>query len=233
MTSVVIAVYKGSKYIEELLMSILPQLKNEDEIIVSDDRPGGITQRIVKRIAAEDSRVIWVEGKNKGGVANIVNALRYSKGDTIIFANHKDVWLPDKVKRINEAFSAGADLVLHNAYITDEFLNITDYSFFERFGVSKNFFGNLKKNSYYIGAVAIRRKMLKKIMPVPRSVPSVGQWIGLISSVYGKVKLIDIPLIYCRVCRAELQSFENEFNLGSRNTRMIITKLYKRIFLGN
>lgn len=233
MTSVVIAVYKGSKYIEELILSILPQLKNEDEIVVSDDRPGGITERIVKRIAAEDSRVIWVEGKNKGTVANVVNALRHCKGDIILFANHNDVWLPDKVKRISEAFDKGADLVLHNAYITDEFLNITDYSFFEKFAVKKSLLCNLCKNSYYIGAMAIRRKMLKKIMPVPKSVPSVGQWIGLISAFYGKVGLVDLPLIYCRVTPKNRQSFENEFSAGVKNTRILITKLYKRIVLGN
>ncbi len=233
MTSVVVAVYKGSKHIEDLLRSVLSQLKNEDEIIVSDDRPGGITERIVKRVAASDSRVIWVEGKNKGAVANIVNALRYCKGDRIFFANHRDVWLPDKIKRVNEAFDEGADLVFHNAYITDELLNITDYSFFQKFAVTKSIIGNIRKNSYYIGAMAVRRKMLKRIMPIPRSVPSVGQWIGLISKFYGKVKTVDIPLIYCRVSSGKRQSFEKEFKVSAEGTRMILSKLYKRIFFGN
>ena len=233
MISVVIAVYKGSKHLEELLLSILPQLKNEDEIIISDDKPGGITERVVKKIAAEDSRVILVEGKNRGSVANLVNALRHCKGDRIFFATHTDVWLPDKVKRVNEAFSQGADVVLHNCYIADEFLNITDYSFFEKFNVRKNFFCNIHKNSYYTGAVAVRRKMLKRIMPIPRSIPFLGQWIGLVSDVYGKVRLVDMPLIYCRVSEAEKKSFESETRLSSANIRVLVAKLYKRIILGN
>ena len=233
MISVVIAVYKGSKHLEEQLLSILPQLKNEDEIIVSDDRPGGITERIVKKIASEESRVIWVEGKNKGSVANLVNALRHCKGDRIYFATHKDVWLPDKIKRVNEAFDSGADVVLHNCYITDEYLNITEYSFFEKFRVTKSFFGNIHRNSYYIGAVAIRRKMLKKILPIPRRVHYVGQWIGLVSDVYGKVRLVDMPLVYCRVSEKDKKELDKEGRLSAEEIRVIISKLYKRIFFGN
>lgn len=233
MISVVMAVYKGDKFIQEQILSILPQLKNEDEIIVSDDRPGGVTERIVKRIAASDSRVIYVEGKNKGNVANIVNALRYCKGDKIYFCEHKDVWLPDKVKRVEQAFDSGADLVLHNAYITDEYLNITDYSLFQKANIKKINLNPLGKNNYFLSCIAIRRKMLKKIMPVPRSVPSVGQWIGIICSFYGKISLIDIPLIYCRMSQKQRLNFESSIKVNGTGKRVLLTKLYKRIITGN
>lgn len=232
MVSVVMAVYKGDKFIEEQILSILPQLKNEDEIIVSDDKPGGVVERIVKRIASEDNRVIWVEGKNKGNVANIVNALRYCKGDKIYFTQHKDVWLPDKVKRVQEAFDSGADLVLHNAYIADENLNITDYSLFKKAQVTKNKLRNIHKSSYFLPCIAIKRNMLKKVMPVPRSVPSVGQWIGLVCSVYGKVKFIDIPLIYYRLNKKQRENFEREMKTDKRGKRVLLSKLYKRIIIG-
>ena len=233
MVSVVIAVYKGSKHISEQILSILPQLKNEDEIIVSDDRPGGITERIVKKIAAEDSRVIWVEGKNKGSIANVVNALRHCKGDIIFFAEAKNVWLPDKVKRVLEAFSQGADLVLHNAYITDELLNITDYSLFEKIHAKRGVPGNIRRNSYYLPCLAIRRKMLKKIMPVPKAVPDIGQWIGLVCELYGKVRLVDLPLVYCRVNSAEKERFEKSFVFGGREMAIVVKKLYKRVLSGH
>lgn len=233
MISVVMAVYKGDKFIQEQILSILPQLKNEDEIIVSDDRPGGTTERIVKRIAAEDNRVIYVEGKNKGSVANIVNALRYCKGDKIYFCEHKDVWLPDKVKRVEEAFAGGADLVVHNAYIADELLNITDYSLFQKAGINKLSLSSIRKSGYFLSCIAIRRKLLKKIMPIPRSVPSVGQWVGIIGSIYGKRVLIDIPLIYSRMTKRQRVNFDNNLKIDKRGKRVLISKLYKRIITGN
>ena len=146
MISVALAAYKGEKYIEEQIRSILPQLGHEDEIIVSDDKPGGATERIVKKIAGEDSRVVWIQGRSKGVVANFVNAIRYCHGDKIFLCDQDDVWLPDKVKRVMEAFDEGADLVLHNAYITDKELNITEYSFFNKRGSKKGVIRNIFKN---------------------------------------------------------------------------------------
>lgn len=229
MISVVMAVGKGDKHIHQQLVSVLSQISYSDEVIVSDDRPGGITERIVKKIAAQDSRVIWVEGKNKGTTANLVNAVRHSKGDKILFCDGKDVWLPDKVKRVTEAFGKGADLVVHNAYITDDNLNITDYSFFDKYGVNMSPVTNVLKNSFILGCMAIDRKLLKRIMPIPRSVPVISQWIGILGCIYGKAELIDIPVMYCRVNNRE--AFERSFRNGSKST--VITKLYKRIFFRN
>ena len=54
MISVALAAYEGEAYIEAQLRSILPQLSHDDEIIVSDDKPGGATERIVRRVMADD-----------------------------------------------------------------------------------------------------------------------------------------------------------------------------------
>ena len=233
MLSVVMAVYKGDKNIYQQLTSVLSQLGYGDEVIVSDDRPGEITERIVKKIAATDSRVIWVEGKNKGTTANLVNAIRHCKGDKILFCDSKDVWLPDKVKRVKDAFEDGADLVVHNAYITDGNLEITDYSFFEKYGVNKNALSNIYRNTFLLSCMAVDRKILKKVMPIPRSVPVVAQWIGVIACIYGKVKLIDIPLMYCRVDRNKRISFEDPFRTTGRGRVVLISKLYKKVVFGN
>lgn len=229
MISVIMAVGKGDKYIHQQILSVLSQISYSDEIIVSDDRPGGITEHIVKKIAAEDNRVIWVEGKNKGTTANLVNAIRHSKGDKIFFCDGKDVWLPDKVKRVSQAFAEGADIVVHNAYITDENLNITEYSFFEKYRVNKNPVLNIFSNSFLLGCIAIDRKLLKKIMPIPRSVPVISQWIGILGCIYGKAEFVDIPVMYCRVRKKE--AFERSFRSGSKGT--VISKLYKRILFGD
>lgn len=233
MISVIMAVYKGDKNIRAQLLSVLSQLGFGDEVIVSDDKPGGITERIVKQVAAEDSRVIWVEGKNKGTTANIVNAVRHCKGDKIFFCDCKDVWLPDKVKRVMDAFESGADLVVHNAYITDQDLNITEYSFFEKYGVTKNIPVNIWKNTFLLSCMAVDRKILKKVMPIPRSIPVVSQWIGIIATVYGKVKFVDIPLMYCRVTKSKNSAFEYSFRGDGKGRAALISKLYKRIVSGN
>ncbi len=231
MISVALAAYKGEKYIEAQIRSILPQLSHGDEIIVSDDRPGGMTEKIVKKIASEDSRVVWVEGKSKGVVSNFVNAIRYCKGDKIFLCDQDDVWLPDKVKRVMEAFDEGYDLVLHNAYITDRELNITDYSFFEKRGSKKGVIRNIFKNSYMGCCMAFDRRLLKKIMPMPRSIPMHDQWIGILAEIYGKVKFLDLPLIYYRVHGGNVTGGETTFRQKIEWRRYLIFKLYKRVIL--
>lgn len=231
MISVALAAYKGEKYIEAQIRSILPQLSYEDEIIVSDDRPGGMTERIVRRLSREDSRVIWVEGKSKGVVANFVNAIRYCKGDKIFLCDQDDIWLPDKVKRVTEAFDEGYDLVLHNAYVTDGELNITDYSFFEKRGSKKGVLHNIFKNSYMGCCMAFDRKLLKKIMPIPKNIPMHDQWIGILGEIYGKVKFLDLPLIYYRVHGGNVTGGATSFSQKMAWRRYLILKLYKRVIL--
>lgn len=231
MISVALAAYKGEKYIEQQIKSILPQLSHDDEIIVSDDRPGGMTEKIVRRLAAEDSRIIYVEGKGKGVVTNFVNAIRYCKGDKIFLCDQDDVWLPDKVKRVTEAFDEGYDLVLHNAYVTDGELNITEHSFFNKRGSKKGVLRNILKNSYMGCCMAFDRKLLKKIMPIPRNIPMHDQWIGIMGEIYGKVKFIDLPLIYYRVHGGNVTGGATSAAQKLAWRRYLIVKLYKRVIL--
>lgn len=199
MISVALAAYNGEKYIEEQIMSILPQLSHDDEIIVSDDKPGGSTEAIVRRLMEKDNRIIYTEGKRRGVVANFANAIRHCRGDKIFLCDQDDVWLPEKVVRVMEAFDEGADLVLHNAYVADEKLNITSLSFFDDRKSKKGVLNNIVKNSYMGCCMAFDRKLLKKIMPIPRYIPMHDQWIGIIGEIYGDIKFIDTPLIYYRV----------------------------------
>ena len=68
--SVAMAVYHGEAYLDAQLSSILSQLEPEDEIIVSDDCPGGKTEEIVRRFAEQDQRVHYVQGPGRGLIAN-------------------------------------------------------------------------------------------------------------------------------------------------------------------
>lgn len=226
------AAYKGEKYIEDQIRSILPQLSHEDEIVVSDDKPGGVTETVVRRLMQEDERIVYVEGRGRGVVANFTNAIRYCRGDKIFLCDQDDVWLPEKVKRVTEAFENGATLVLHNAYVTDEKLNITAYSFFDERGSKKGIIRNLLKNSYMGCCMAFDRKLLKKIMPIPRHIPMHDQWIGLMGEIYGKVTLIDTPLIYYRVHGDNVTAGKKESSLSQklRWRRYITRRLVSRVF---
>ncbi len=196
--SVAMAAYKGEAYIEEQLRSVLAQLSPCDEVIVSDDLPGGETEKIVKAFALEDSRVKYIAGPGKGLIKNFENAIKNTTGDFIFLADQDDVWLPDKVGAVTQRLQNGADLVLHNAMVTDKALTVTDTSFFASHGTKTGYLNNLIKNSYMGCSMAFKRDLLKFILPFPEKLPMHDQWIGLIAEKKGKVSLIEKPLILYR-----------------------------------
>lgn len=98
MISVCIATYNGEKYLKEQLDSIIPQLTAQDELIISDDGSKDTTMEIIKRYAANDSRIKVYKGPGKGVIANFEFAINQTQGEFIFLADQDDVWLPEKVQ---------------------------------------------------------------------------------------------------------------------------------------
>lgn len=107
----------------------LSQLEPEDEIIVSDDCPGGETEEIVRRFAEQDQRVRYVQGPGRGLIANFGYAISLCRGDAIFLSDQDDVWMPGKASKVKAALEAGALLVLHDACVTDADMHSLEPSF--------------------------------------------------------------------------------------------------------
>ncbi|MCQ2462877.1 MAG: glycosyltransferase [Clostridia bacterium] len=199
MISVALAAYKGEKYIAEQINSILIQLGAEDEIVVSDDAPGGETEKTVKELCRSDPRVRYIAGKGEGLIRNFQNALEHCNGDIIFLSDQDDMWLPGKVKKVCEKINGGAMLVLHDCAETDALLNVINPSYFALRGSSGGFWGNIIKNSYMGCCMAFKKELLSFALPFPEKIPMHDQWLGLIAERTGKTQLIYEPLIYHRV----------------------------------
>lgn len=194
--SVALAAYKGEKYIAEQLSSILSQLSENDEVVVSDDFPQGETKRIVEQMC--DSRIEYIEGPTQGVCANFENALKHCTGDIIFLADQDDVWLENKVKTVCEALEEN-DLVMHDAYITDSFLNKSGETCFTVHNANTGFLKNLKRNSFTGCCMAFRKDILAQVLPLPKGLPMHDWWIGLVAIKKGyRVSLINEPLMLWR-----------------------------------
>ena len=196
--SVALAAYKGEKYLPRQLDSILSQLGEGDEVIISDDLPGGETENISRRRAAEDSRVKYIEGPGRGVIKNFENAIIHCTGDYIFLSDQDDVWLPQKVQRVTEKLECGASAVLHDAQVSDGELNITEASFFKLHGTKPGVLANIIRNSFVGCCMAFDARLKEDILPFPDDLPMHDQWIGIIASLRGRVELIDEPLIIYR-----------------------------------
>ena len=197
--SVALAAYKGEQYIAEQIDSILSQLGENDEIIVSDDYPQGKTREIVLNRQSQDKRIKYIEGGGKGVVKNFENALNACSGDIIFLSDQDDVWLPGKVEKVTAEIAAGADLVLHDASVTDAALKITNPSYFSVIGSNSSFSGNLIRNTFVGCCMAFSRQVMLDALPFPEGLPMHDWWIALVAlKKHRKAVLLREPLILWR-----------------------------------
>lgn len=198
MISVVLAAYKGEKYIAEQVQSILSQLGENDELVISDDFPQGKTFEAVEDIIKHDSRVRYINGKGQGLIKNFENAINNARGEYIFLSDQDDVWLDGKVKAVMAELEKGADVVMHDAYIVDGELNKTGETAFQLNRAKTGIIGNIIKNSYQGSCMAFKAELNRYILPFPDSLPMHDQWIGLIGEKHGRVSLIEEPYMLYR-----------------------------------
>ncbi len=194
--SVCIPTYNGEKYIQKQLESILSQLGEEDEIIISDDSSTDRTVEIIKSTA--DSRIQIIENCTfKSPTFNLENALTRAKGDFIFLSDQDDIWYPDKIKKALEKLTS-FDMVVCNGVIIDQDENMIHPSYFEWKGSRPGFLKNLAHSSYLGCSLAFNRKILNRALPFPKQIIIHDLWLGLIAESTGRVIFIEEPLFSYR-----------------------------------
>lgn len=115
LVSVLMANYNYGQYIGKAIESVLQQTYQNWELIICDDGSTDNSCEIVKKYQDKDSRIKLIQKEN-GGVASALNvAYRESKGSIICLLDSDDVFLPDKLATIVEAFKVSScpGLVMH------------------------------------------------------------------------------------------------------------------------
>ena len=197
--SVAMAAYNGSNYIGEQIKTILPQLKEEDELIISLDPSSDDTERIIQEISKTDRRIKLIHGKGQGLVRNFDNAIKHCKNDIIFLSDQDDLWNINKVDCVLKAFQNPAvNVVVHDAMVINEKKECMYTSFFNIRGCGKGIIKNIVKNSYIGCCMAFRKDIKKYILPFPVNIPMHDQWIGLIGEITGRNMFVQKTLISYR-----------------------------------
>lgn len=184
--SVVMAVYNGETYIREQLDSILAQLSDTDELILSYNKSKDRTEEILREYERAFKQVRVVECLEKGVQANFENAVRNARGDYIFLSDQDDIWLPEKIEKCKRCFhETGAELIMHNAYIADEAPgSIRDISVFQGRITKKGIVRKMLKSSYHGCCMAFRKSLKEKILPIPRGPFFHDVWIGMTAEIF-------------------------------------------------
>ncbi len=219
MISVCIATYNGENFIREQLDSIIKQLGEKDEIIISDD---GSTDRTIEIIESyNDKRIRIFKSNYKNVIFNFENAINKARGDIIFLADQDDIWYDNKVQILLKEIE-NCDLVFSNVSIfkDDKKIHAPLYK------IDKNcngFVRNFIKNNCIGATMVFRKKVLKIVLPFPKQIPMHDMWIFFLISIRGKTKYYNRPLIYYR--RHE----NNVSNTGEKTTNSILKIIEIRI----
>ena len=176
--SVCIATFNGGRFIREQVMSVLPQLGEEDEIVVSDD--GSTDDTITILESFHDHRIIICQNEGRHGfIWNFENALMKTTGDMIFLCDQDDIWKLKKVEIVMEALQ-NYDIVLHDAEIVDKDGNKTGIRYSEGLHHRKGFWSNLWKTRWLGCCMAFRRNVLEYALPFPRHIVGHDGWISAV-----------------------------------------------------
>lgn len=224
MISVCITSYNGAAFILEQLHSILNQLSEDDEIIISDDSSTDNTIQIIETI--NDRRIKLLKGNNfKSPIYNIENAIKHAQGEVLFLSDQDDIWLPNKVKETLKYVNK-KNVVMSDAILCDEQLNTISDSLDTWRTYKSGFIKNLIQSRYLGCCMAFHRNKINDILPFPKNLPAHDMWIGLLSEITKDFTYLPVALIKYRRHKHNFSSVSNKSNKS-----LIYKIIYRCYFL--
>lgn len=212
--SVAMVTYQGERYVTEQLRSILDQTRLPDEIVVGDDASSDSTTRIIADFQLTSSVPVrlLIADPNSGLDANIRRVIEACEGQVLVFADQDDVWAPQKIESIEQAFQdPRVSLWFSDAELIDEAGRPmpgtvwTGLNHFEQGGQARVANGKglrlLLRGRTVTGAtMAVRREIARLAVPIPAD-GSDGErlflhdgWMAVLAATMGRVVVEPKPL---------------------------------------
>lgn len=232
MISVCMATYNGEKYIFEQIESILSQLQNDDELIISDNSSNDNTISIINSFKDKRIKVFNLKrdplllasfkGIEKTITQNFENALINAKGKYIFLSDQDDIWNKNKVTE-SIKYLDEYDLVMSNAKLINHQNIVIKEKLYTKNPINKKFLSFRHRGCLF----AFNRKLLPLLMPFPNTVPFHDYWIGILAEMAGKTIFIDSPLV---LHRRGIGNVSTDITEGSSNTLFFKIR-YRLIYL--
>lgn len=211
--SVALCTYNGARFLSEQLESFLAQTRLPDELVIGDDCSTDETAALVEEFAETAPFPVRLEinPKNLGSTKNFERTILRCSGDLIFLSDQDDVWLPEKIERIEAEFEKKTEtaLVFSDAELVDENLrplgeNLWDFTFpkeMRKIARNGNTLEVLIRQGTVTGAtMAFRSGFRELFAPIPTDVPNLihDEWISLVIASQSKIAFVEEPLIKYR-----------------------------------
>ena len=231
--SIALVSYNAQKFIREQIDSILINMSENDELIISDDGSSDDTLKIVNEYVRDDTRIKLYEISHSGCNANYENAISHCSGDIIVLSDDDNVWMPNKLEAIKKIFNTNSrvSFVMHDCRIVNENLELIEESFLKYNKAKPGLLRNFIKSRYGGSLISFRKELLKYILPFPKNMGFFyDDWIGMMAEKHGKVIFIPEKLsLWRRYSGASSTQFIETDGQVVRKKKKHIKGLLKRI----
>lgn len=217
---ILLATYRGARYLPDLLASIAAQSETDWRLILRDDGSDDGGPDLVERWAAEGGHALEVvrDGVQGAGAAGSFGRLMAaSDAPYFMFCDQDDVWLSGKIATcLGEARSAEADhgtalpvLVHSDLRVVDEELRETAPSFWAQQGfrtcaVPPGADGARARASLLVqntvtGCTALGNAALREMAgPVPEAAIMHDWWVAMVAAQFGTIRAVPAPTMLYR-----------------------------------
>ena len=209
--AVLIAVYNGEQYLEELLDSLQQQTYRDFVCYVHDDGSADKSMEIIKKYQYESKLHLNVlEYPPTGSAkANFMSLVEYAVEPYLMFCDQDDVWLPQKIEesvcRIKKLENTNANpaLVFSDMKVVNDKLDVIAESFLAYTGLDSKRITpqNLMLENVIAGCSMIMNRSLYKMSSQIKNIDNVNihdHFFALLASCTGSIDFIEKPLLLYR-----------------------------------
>lgn len=208
---ILMAVYNGQGYIREQIDSILNQTHKEIHLVIRDNCSNDNTKEIVKEYQAKfPQRITLLTSPcNVGIIGNFAALLEHAQAGYVMFSDHDDVWLPNKIAKTLEKMTAlenefGADtpLLAHtDLKVVDKRLETIHPSFWHYAKLNprmSTLSRQLTQNQITGCTMMINRPLLEIARPLPQNIVMHDWWLGICAAAFGRIGFVDESMMLYR-----------------------------------
>ena len=203
---ILLATYNSNiEYLKEQIESILNQTYKNFRLLISDDASTNTEiKAVLEQYKKQDNRVIiYIQEKNLGYNKNFEFLLRQADSQYIMFADHDDIWYPEKIeKSLEKIKKENVDLVYVNSNQINEKGEIIRENYFKYKNIPLIHGKNKLAISRCIGigcSQIVTKQVKDKMIPFKQNVMAHDWLAGFIANEGKGIDYINEPLLGYRL----------------------------------
>ena len=253
MIEILLSTFQSETYLEEQFRSILTQTYTDWKLLIRDDGSSDNTIKLIndfKNNYPSKIHLLSNNDKHVGVIKSFEFLLNYSKADYIMFCDHDDIWLPEKIeismiKMIEmEKANPNTPILVHtDLTVVNNQAKIIHPSFWIFSKLDPELLTNFKYLGVcngITGCTTLMNLKAKQIcLPFSKHVLMHDSWIALCVSKYGKIAYINKSTILYRqhefnkIGAKEIKNAIDYFRVKLLNLKQVINENNKQFKLLN